>query len=83
MYNANTGNFGTTGAVCVQFKGSVHQGWGVSNGDGRMLTVVGSTTVGPESAAGAAGGAVGAGTDGFVYWNFTAGSFSYTSVYIY
>jgi hypothetical protein len=62
----------------------VHQGWGISNGDGRMVTVVGSTTVGPEAAApNVTGGAIAAGMDGFVYWNFTAGSNNYTSVYIY
>lgn len=81
--NANSGNFGTAGAVCVQLHAGVHQGWGVSNGQGRMVTVVGGTTVGPEDATAATGGAVAAGADGYVYFNFTAGSNNYTSVYVY
>jgi hypothetical protein len=72
------------GALCVQVKGSVHQGWGVSNGDGRMLTIVGATTAGPFSATTmSTGGAVTAGPDGNVYFNLTAGSKPYVSMYFF
>lgn len=86
-YSANSGNFNTAGAVCVKLQGSVHQGWGISNGQGRMITVTGSAGT---SAAIDASGPLGclptapqAGADGFVYWNFTAGSVDYTSIYIF
>jgi hypothetical protein len=84
---ANTMNFGTAGAVCVELHGSVHQGWGVSNGQGRMLTLISATgTQGPIDASGSLSSlapAPQAGADGFVYWNFTAGTVDYTSVYIF
>jgi hypothetical protein len=94
----NTGNFGTAGPVCVQLKGSVNQGWGCPNGQGRMLTMTDSLgTQGPIDGsrcssgytAGDASGSMAlpdapkAGADGFVYWNFAAGTVDFTSVYIY
>jgi len=82
----STGNFGTTGSVCVVYQGSVN-GWGISNGQGRLLTVIAATTLGPldAAAADAAGTmpALGAGSDGFIYWVFTAGADSYASLYIF
>jgi hypothetical protein len=89
MYTANTGNFGTLGPVCVQLKGSVHQGWGSPNGQGRMVTLTDAMgTQGPIDASTAPGSLPAmpqAGADGFVYWNFTADTqmVNYTSVYIY
>ena len=78
-------------AVCVELMGSVHQGWNISNGQGRMLTV---TSAAGTSAAIDSGNSTAiaslsqtpqAGSDGFVYWNFTAetGIVNYTSVYIF
>jgi hypothetical protein len=91
QYTANTGNFNTLAAVCVELMGSVHQGWNISNGQGRMLTV---TSAAGTSAAIDSGNSTAiaslsqtpqAGSDGFVYWNFTAetGIVNYTSVYIF
>lgn len=87
-YTANTGNFMTTGPVCVELQGSVHQGWCVANGQGRTLTLTSASGVqGPvDASAGCFPGlpaAPQAGSDGFVYWNFTAGDNNYTSLYIY
>jgi hypothetical protein len=78
----NTGNFGTTGPACARYFGDV-TGWGVSNGQGRMVTVVGATTVGPVDTSVAATGPVSAGPDGFVYWILTAGDADFVSVYAY
>jgi hypothetical protein len=89
QYNANSGNFNTLGAVCVELSGSVHQGWGISNGQGRMLTLTsGAGMTGPIDASGSIASlpaAPQAGSDGFVYWNFTADTdmVDYTSVYIF
>jgi endoglucanase len=79
-----TGNFGTTGTVCVVYQGSVN-GWGVSNGQGRVVTVIGATNVGPFDATGDANTmpALGAGSDGFIYWIFTGGADNYASLYIF
>jgi hypothetical protein len=93
-YSANTNNFGTLEAVCVQLKGNVHQGWGISNGQGRMVTVTDASGAhGPVAANGTLFPALPttpqAGSDGFVYWNFTAeppatsGGITYTSIYIF
>jgi hypothetical protein len=88
QYTANTGNFNASGPVCVQLMGSVHQGWGISNGQGRMVTVVSSAgSSGPVDASGTLvpplPAAPQAGSDGYVYWDFTAGSVDYTSLYIF
>jgi hypothetical protein len=89
QYNANSGNFMTLGAVCVELSGSVHQGWGISNGQGRMLTLTSAAGMsGPIDASGSIASlpvAPQAGSDGFVYWNFTADTdmVNYTSIYIF
>lgn len=79
----NSGSFATTGTVCVLFHGSVN-GWGVSNADGRTVTAIGATTFGPvaTSALGTPPAAA-AGADGFVYWVFTAGTLSFSSMFIF
>jgi len=68
----STGNFGTLGAVCVQFQGNVN-GWNASNVQGRTITATGSTTqmVNGNSGVGNQPG-LSAGSDGNVYWNFSA-----------
>lgn len=88
--NGNTGNFNTTGAVCVELMGSVHMGWGVSNPGTRMVTLTSASgTAGPVAASSIATlpQAPQAGTDGFVYWNFTADNsnppIDYTSIYVF
>ncbi len=78
--NGQSGNFNTTGPVCVEIHGGVPTKWAVYNGAGRMVTAVGATTVGPEDATSASGNAIAPGPDGFVYFNFTAGSNNYTSM---
>ena len=84
--NANTGNFGTVGPVCVQLKGSVAMAWNVSNGSGRTVRVTSASGTSPPQDASAASftpAAPQAGPDGFVYWNFSAGAYTYASMYIY
>jgi hypothetical protein len=72
--------FGTLGAVCVKFAGTV-SGWNASNAQGRSVTALGSTmqvlaTI-PE---GKNQPAIGPGSDGFIYWNFTAGMYTYAAM---
>jgi len=86
QFTANSGNFDTAGPACVQLMGSVHQGWGLSNEQGRMLTLTSAAgTTGPVDATTYASlpAAPQAGPDGFVYWNFTAGMYDYTSLYVF
>ncbi len=75
--------FGTLGAVCVTYAGSVG-GWNASNAKGRSVTAVGSKTVTlttiPE---GTNQQALGPGADGFIYWNFSAGTYTYAAMYAY
>jgi hypothetical protein len=76
----------TLGAVCVVVEGSIPHGWGTSNSDGRTLTVVGATTLGPfVPNAVQTGGPIAAGADGNVYFNFSAttSNVDYTSMYDY
>jgi hypothetical protein len=72
--------FNTTGAVCVTLMGAL-SGWNASNVQGRSVTVVGSSTQTlstiPE---GANQPGLGAGPDGYVYWNFNVGLYTYASV---
>jgi hypothetical protein len=88
-HSANTGNFNTLAAVCVELMGNVNQGWGLSNGQGRMLTLTSSAgtsaTIDASGSISSLPQAAQAGADGFVYWNFTAetGTVNYTSVYIF
>ncbi|MGH7435908.1 MAG: hypothetical protein ACRENE_09560 [Polyangiaceae bacterium] len=87
--NGQSGNFNTSSAVCVQMKSGVSQNWGVSNGDGRMVSVTCSMGTSAPVAATASTPPPGApqtpqpGPDGYVYWNFTGGGLSYTSMYTY
>jgi hypothetical protein len=75
--------FGTLGAVCVTYAGTV-AGWNASNAKGRSVTAVGSKTVTlttiPE---GTNQQALGPGADGFIYWNFSAGTYTYAAMYAY
>jgi hypothetical protein len=69
-------------------QGSVKMNWGVSNGDSRMVSLTSAAgTAGPVVAVGQPPAGLPmtpqAGSDGFVYWNFTAGSIDYTSMYVY
>lgn len=72
----NTGNFDTAGAVCVKIKGSFG-GWGFSNSEGRKWRINGGS-FGTTS-----GESVDATSDGYVYIDITAGSFTWASVYWY
>jgi hypothetical protein len=64
-------NFNSMGAACIQFKGNVN-GWNASNAQGRTITATGSTT---QTVAGSSAvpnqPGLNAGSDGYVYWNFT------------
>ena len=76
-------SFNTTGAVCVKVQVNTVNGWNASNVQGRTATVVGASTQGPitptnGTIANQAG--LSAGADGFVYFNFTAGSMAYGSM---
>jgi hypothetical protein len=77
----STSNFGTTGAVCVTYMGSVN-GWNASNVQGRSVSAVGSTTQTPAITGDSIGNQPGLmpGTDGYIYWNYTAGAVSYSSM---
>jgi hypothetical protein len=82
----NSGNFGTAGPACVQLMGSVKQGWGISNGTGRTVTLTSASgTMGPVDATAyqSLTQTPQAGPDGNVYWNFTAGAYDYCSMYIF
>jgi hypothetical protein len=50
-----------------------------------MLTVTGATSYGPITSIGGpvTGGAMTAGADGYVYFNFTAGTYAFTSLSAY
>jgi hypothetical protein len=73
-------DFGTADAICIKYAGNVG-GWSASNVEGRTVTVVGAktqalTTI-PE---GVEQPAMDVGTDGWIYWNFSAGTLSNSSV---
>jgi hypothetical protein len=71
--------FGTTGAVCVTYMGSV-TGWNASNVEGRSVTVMGSTTQTLAMIPGENQPGLMPGADGYIYWNFTSGTASYASM---
>jgi hypothetical protein len=75
----NSGSFGTTDAVCIEFMGSVN-GWNASNVQGRTVTVTGSATTMPTITAGTLGNqpAESPGADGFIYWNYTGSATAVT-----
>jgi hypothetical protein len=56
-------------------------GWNSNNSQGRTITASGATTV-VVAGAGGLGNQPGiaAGADGYVYWNFTAGTYSYAGM---
>ncbi len=79
-----TAPFSTTGPVCVKVKASVVNGWNASNVQGRTVEAQGASTQGPVAPT-AYGGipnqpGLSAGPDGFVYFNFTAGQVSYSTM---
>lgn len=78
--------FGTTGAVCVELAGSVPQAWGCSGCDGRMVTITTGTMTSKPTAVpanSAVTGMIAAGPDGNIYFNFTAGTYTYAQMYVY
>jgi hypothetical protein len=79
-----SGNFNVMGAVCVTYMGTV-TGWNASNVQGRTVTVVGSTTQMPTITGDSIGNQPGLspGADGYIYWNFSAGSVDYSSISTY
>jgi hypothetical protein len=77
-----SGSFGTTGAVCVTYMGNI-TGWQASNVDGRSVTVVGSTTQTLATIPNANQPGLNAGADGYIYWNYSAGTETYTSMSVF
>lgn len=73
--SANTGNFGTTGPFCFRTPDNI-SGWGCSNLTGRTLKVNGVTTT-----CGAA--SLPAKVNGYYYFDVSAGSVDYASIYWY
>jgi hypothetical protein len=76
-FSGASGNFGTTGAVCLRTSGTVN-GWGCSSFDGRTVKVN----------AGAASSTCGAGpfplaksSDGYTYFTITAGTYPWATLY--
>jgi hypothetical protein len=81
--SGNTGRFATLGLVCVVHRGSI-AGWGVTSGQGRLVTAYGATTVGPlDPTKVSTLPALGAGPDGFIYWILTAGTSAFTSLFFF
>jgi hypothetical protein len=74
--------FDTTGAVCVTYEGNI-DGWGADSAEGRSVTVVGATTqtLTPIPMGDQPG--LDAGADGYIYWNYSAGTFNFTSMYVF
>jgi hypothetical protein len=81
-----SGNFGTTGPVCVTFHGNVN-GWNASNVTARTVIVTGSTTQMPAVTGGSIPNqpSLTASSDGYIYWNYTggAGAFTYAAMDIW
>jgi hypothetical protein len=72
-----SGNFGTTGAVCLRTSATVY-GWGCANFQGRTVSVNGAT------AAGSCGGGplpLAKWSDGFTYFAISAGTYPWASLY--
>ncbi len=80
----SSGNFGTAGPVCVTYMGSV-MGWNASSVQGRSVTVVGNTTEMPAVSGDIVTNQPGLmpGADGYIYWNWTAGTASYSAMSIF
>ncbi|MBV9947288.1 MAG: hypothetical protein JOZ69_10605 [Myxococcales bacterium] len=73
-------SFHTTGAVCVAFKVGAVQGWNAANVEGRTATATGASSQGPVTPVNGTipnQPGLSAGADGYVYFNFSAGSVLY------
>jgi hypothetical protein len=73
--SGNSGNFGTAGAYCFRTSDSI-SGWGCSNFDGRTLKVNG---VAKDCAA----LPLPAKVNGYYYFDCSAGTYNYASIYWY
>jgi hypothetical protein len=76
-FSWNTGNFGTTGAVCYRASQTIY-GWNCSNMAGRTVSING----GPASAT-CGGGALAKHTDGFTYFSVSAGQYPWASISVW
>jgi len=72
-----SGNFNTTGAVCLRTAATVH-GWGCSNFEGRTVAVNGGT---PTASCGAGPFPLTKHGDGYTYFSITAGTYPWASLY--
>lgn len=74
MTGGQSGNFNTTGAVCYRTSDTIH-GWGCSNETGRTVSVdgtvesCGALPLPPKE------------PDGYTYFAFTAGAYTWASFY--
>jgi hypothetical protein len=76
----NTVTFNTTSAVCLIVMRAIPVGWECSSADGRTITVAGATTQSFNGGGSAVtGGPTTPGADGNIYFNVTAGTYSFTS----
>ncbi len=76
-------SFNTTGAVCVRVKVNTINGWNASNVQGRTATATGAMSQGPITPTnGSIPNQPGllAGSSGFVYFNFSSGQVTYSSM---
>jgi hypothetical protein len=78
----NSGNFNELGAVCVTYIGNIN-GWQASNTVGRSVTVVGATTQTLATIPNENQPGLNAGADGYIYWNYSAGTENYTSMSVF
>jgi uncharacterized repeat protein (TIGR02543 family) len=77
MASGQSGNFDTTGALCLRTSATVY-GWGCSNFQGRTVSVNGGT-----AAATCGGGSLPLAkwSDGYTYFSISAGTYSWASLY--
>ena len=71
--NGNTGDFGTTGAVCIKIRGGF-EGWGFSNNGGRNWRINGG------NASTSISGGLNPTSNGYVYIDVSAGNYTYAAI---
>jgi arabinan endo-1,5-alpha-L-arabinosidase len=76
-FTGQSGNFGTTGAVCLRTSATVN-GWGCSNLAGRTVSVNGGTAT---ATCGSGPFPLPRWSDGYTYFTVTAGAYSWASLY--
>lgn len=72
-FSGNTGNFGTTGAVCYRTNATIN-GWGCYNFDGRTVTVGGQARTCAQMP-------LTRSSDGYYYFSVSGGTFPWAGLY--